>query len=161
MATAKSDWMAKRIRQPCCGRTRCARAADARARPKTMSSRAPAKNVLAVILSSAEGPACCRPERWRRTSCQLASLRHAGHQALMTISVCPTAVCLAPADRVWPLLADPARYDEWCDAHAEHVEPPGLVQPGQQMDMRTPARGRWIKLRFVVEAVDAARRVLA
>ena len=49
----------------------------------------------------------------------------------MAVSVCPTAVVEAPVESVWALLADPAHYDGWWDAHTFRIDPPGPAAPGQ------------------------------
>jgi uncharacterized protein YndB with AHSA1/START domain len=76
------------------------------------------------------------------------------------LSVCPAAVVAAPAERVWALLADPAGYDRWWDAHTERIEPPGPARAGQVIHGWSRGLGRRWPVRVTVEAVDAERRQL-
>lgn len=41
----------------------------------------------------------------------------------MAISTCPVAIIQAPIGKVWALLADPASYDQWWDAHTRRIVP--------------------------------------
>ena len=78
----------------------------------------------------------------------------------MALSVCPAAICHAPAQRVWGQLEDPLSYGSWSDTWVEDVVPPGPVQAGQQVLMRAPRRGRWFKVRFLIKRVDPVAHVL-
>ena len=68
--------------------------------------------------------------------------------------VCPADTIAAPPDTVWRLLTNPKTYDTWADARVERVEPPGLAQPGQVVQMSSGAFGLRFKIRFDVERVD-------
>jgi hypothetical protein len=46
------------------------------------------------------------------------------------ISACPAALVAAPVEDVWELLSQPARYDDWSDAHLERAIPEGPVVEG-------------------------------
>ena len=78
----------------------------------------------------------------------------------MPLSVCPTDIVQAPAERVWALLADPAQFDLWWDAHTVAITPPGPAQPGQQVEAVTHGLGRDWPVHFTVNAVDAAHHSL-
>ena len=78
----------------------------------------------------------------------------------MALNVCPIATVNAPAERVWRLLAEPARYADWWEAETLAIEPPGPAQAGQRIEAQTRARGRALPVRIRVEAVDTTRRQL-
>ena len=78
----------------------------------------------------------------------------------MTISVCPAESARASAEVVWALLTKPASYGTWADARVVSVEPPGRAGAGQQIRMRAPTWAPVFQIRFVVERVDDAARVL-
>jgi hypothetical protein len=78
----------------------------------------------------------------------------------MMISTCPSQLAHAPASAVWPFLADPLHYREWIDAHLASITPRGAAAPGQRLILRAPSWGRWFRLEVVVDAVDAASRVV-
>jgi uncharacterized protein YndB with AHSA1/START domain len=72
----------------------------------------------------------------------------------MGISICPTTVVAAPLESVWELLAEPALYDEWWDAHTERIDPPGRASPGQVLHAKTSGMGRRWDVSLTVEMVD-------
>lgn len=73
----------------------------------------------------------------------------------MAIRVCPSAVVAAPVERVWELLAEPTRYDDWWDVHAEHIAPPGPAAPGQVFFGTVRGLGRtWQVVAIRVEMVN-------
>lgn len=76
----------------------------------------------------------------------------------MGISVCPATTVAAPADAVWDLLADPARYDLWWDARAERIVPQGPATPGQAVYARTREFGRTWELTLTIKAVEPEKR---
>ncbi|MGN6814000.1 MAG: SRPBCC family protein [Thermomicrobiales bacterium] len=76
------------------------------------------------------------------------------------MNVCPAVVVNAPVERVWALLADPARFDDWWDAQTVRVTPPGPAQAGQVIYGRSQALGRWWDVRAEIIRVDAARHRL-
>lgn len=43
----------------------------------------------------------------------------------------------------------------------ESVTPPGRAQVGQVIMLRTPKRGRWFHVRFVVESLDESNHVIS
>jgi len=62
----------------------------------------------------------------------------------MSLSTCPIATIDAPVERVWRLLFEPVRYDEWWDAHTVSIIPEGPAQAGQQIVAQTVGLGtRW------------------
>ena len=72
----------------------------------------------------------------------------------MGLSVCPAASVAAPVEDVWALLANPAKYGEWADAHVERVVPEGPVTPGQMIYLTSKAFGRTWPVVFKIEMVD-------
>src|SRR5437764_2166843 len=88
---------------------------------------------------------CLYVERALEKSTQL--MRTAG------LSICPAAVARASVGNVWSLLVDPAAFTRWSDTVVESIMPPGRAHAGQVIMLRTPRRGRWFHVRFVVESV--------
>ena len=72
----------------------------------------------------------------------------------MGLSFCPTATVAASVEEVWSLLANPAKYGEWADAHIERVVPEGPITPGQRIYLTSKAFGRSWKVVFQIEMVD-------
>ena len=72
----------------------------------------------------------------------------------MSVRVCPIAVILSPAERVWTLLAEPANFDLWWDARTRSINPEGRAQAGQ----RIHASVGGLDVRVVVDRVDEAKR---
>jgi uncharacterized protein YndB with AHSA1/START domain len=70
------------------------------------------------------------------------------------VSTCPTDVVNAPVERVWALLADPLRYDEWTDLREIQAAPPGAATPGQVVRGVTREAGLTFQATFIVLAVD-------
>jgi hypothetical protein len=79
----------------------------------------------------------------------------------MPVTVCPVANARVPCERVWALLSDSRAYDSWWDAETVSVVPPGPVEPGQVMTLRSRAAGRWWTVRIHVDEVDVARHALS
>lgn len=75
----------------------------------------------------------------------------------MAVRVCPIAVIDAPIERVWDLLSDPARFDDWWEADTESIEPQGPAQPGQVISARL---GHWLHMTATVDGVEPARHRL-
>ncbi len=79
----------------------------------------------------------------------------------MSYAVCPAAAIHAPIEQVWALLADPASYGLWADVTVVSVQPEGRVQVGQRIEAHASEPGRhWVRIVFLVEAVDEARHSL-
>jgi hypothetical protein len=75
----------------------------------------------------------------------------------MPISVCPAAIVAAPVEDVWELLAQPARYEDWADAHIERVAPEGPAVEGQKIYAWSRAFGKRWSVRFVIKKIDTAK----
>ena len=71
----------------------------------------------------------------------------------MSISTCPIAVINAPIERVWALLAEPANYDSWWNAHTRSIVPEGRAQAGQ----RVHAKAGGFNILLTVDAVDESK----
>lgn len=71
----------------------------------------------------------------------------------MSLTVCPAALVAAPVECVWELLAEPALFDEWWDAHTDRIVPEGKAVPGQVLYAKTAALGRKWDVTLRVEAV--------
>jgi carbon monoxide dehydrogenase subunit G len=67
---------------------------------------------------------------------------------------------LAPPERVWNLLTDPATYETWAEARVDAVDPPGRAQAGQRVHLSSGFLGLRVRVRFDVERVDEAARDL-
>jgi hypothetical protein len=67
---------------------------------------------------------------------------------------CPVTTVRAPLSTVWRLLSEPSEYERWVDATLVSVEPPGALQAGQVVRLRTRAAGRWWPVRWDVLDVD-------
>ena len=78
----------------------------------------------------------------------------------MSVSVCPIAVVQAPAEHVWALLADPARFDLWWEARTVSITPPGPAQPGQAVVAVAHGLGHDWPVHFTVNAVDPVHHAL-
>jgi uncharacterized protein YndB with AHSA1/START domain len=77
-----------------------------------------------------------------------------------TVSVCPSAVVDAPAERVWGLLTRPEGFHLWTDAALVAAEPPGQAHPEQELHLVTRAFGWAFPVTISVREVDAERRRL-
>ena len=75
----------------------------------------------------------------------------------MSINVCPTAVVAAPVERVWELITEPARRDEWWDAHTVRVMPEGSAAAGQVVYLKSPTLGRQVDGTLRIEKVDPVK----
>ncbi len=76
----------------------------------------------------------------------------------MSFSTCPIATVNAPAERVWRLLSNPARYALWWDAQTHSIVPEGPAQAGQRIEARTKGLGKQWDIRIIVERVDQVNR---
>jgi len=74
----------------------------------------------------------------------------------MSVSVCPITTIQAPAERVWTLLAEPSRYDDWWDAHTRSIVPAGRAQAGQKIH----ATNHGLAIHVAVNRIDEAKRQL-
>jgi hypothetical protein len=75
----------------------------------------------------------------------------------MAITVCPVATASVPTDRVWQVLTAPEHFADWIDGRVVAVVPPGAAQPGQRVDLESPAFGRRWPVRITVEDLDPGR----
>ena len=76
------------------------------------------------------------------------------------LNVCPAAIVKAPVERVWALLADPAGYDRWWDAHTERIVPEGPAHVSQRLHGWSGALGRRWPVTLTIEMVDEAKHQL-
>lgn len=72
----------------------------------------------------------------------------------MSVSTCPIATINAPIEKVWELLAEPANYDLWWDAHTRSIVPEGRAQPGQKIF----AKAGGLNIFVTVNGVDEFKR---
>ena len=79
----------------------------------------------------------------------------------MSLSTCPIATIDAPIERVWRLLVEPIRYDEWWDAQTVSIIPEGPAQPGQQIFAQTVALGTRWDVHITVQAVMPEKQQIA
>jgi hypothetical protein len=66
----------------------------------------------------------------------------------MKYASCPTAVVDAPAEIVWRLLTDPARWGDFYDLRITSVEPPGPAVVGQRFSRTKGPSFLRLQLRF-------------
>src|SRR5579884_3102400 len=71
----------------------------------------------------------------------------------MSMRTCPMAVIDAPIERVWALLAEPANYDLWWNAHTRFIIPEGRAQVGQ----RVHAKAGGFNILLTVDAVNESK----
>ena len=74
----------------------------------------------------------------------------------MIVSTCPIATINSPIEKVWELLAEPANYDLWWEAHTRSIVAEGCAQAGQKgpcQSGRIPERGGKARRYFKLEAV--------
>ena len=76
----------------------------------------------------------------------------------LVVNVCPAAVSKAAPDRIWNILVDPERVHDWNDARFVKANPPGLMKPGQVIDLTADGFGRRWPVRFDVRDVDPQKR---
>jgi len=76
---------------------------------------------------------------------------------MTTVSVCPSAVIEAPAERVWELMTRPESFDLWTDAALVVADPAGGAAPGQELHLVTRALGWTFAVRISVREVDPER----
>ena len=76
----------------------------------------------------------------------------------MIVNVCPAGVAHADPDRVWSVIANPARFGEWLDVTLVGEAPAGPVIPGQVYRFETRELGRSWPVTIEVKGVDPARR---
>jgi ligand-binding SRPBCC domain-containing protein len=76
------------------------------------------------------------------------------------VNVCPAATTSAPPDRIWSVLTDMTRLEEWNDARFVSADPPGAMSAGQVINLTAPGFGRNWPVRFDVKGVDPGKRWL-
>lgn len=77
----------------------------------------------------------------------------------MIFNVCPAAITRAPADRLWELLIDPARFEEWQQGvRLVSATPPGKLTPGQHIVLSAPFLARWLRFTFDIGEIDPNRQ---
>ncbi len=75
----------------------------------------------------------------------------------MGLSVCPAAIVAAPAEVVWGVLMQPAKYGEWIDGQVDRVVPEGPAAVGQVITITAPAFGRKWQATLKIEKIDAEK----
>src|SRR5262245_5046539 len=78
----------------------------------------------------------------------------------VVVTACPAALVDAPVERVWSLLVDPRRWDEWADARFEAAEPEGTMKVGQRLRFSAAGLGRRWTVRVAVRGVAPERHSL-
>ena len=76
----------------------------------------------------------------------------------MIVNVCPARVTRAPYDRLWELLTNPERFEEWQGAKLVSAEPPGSLSTGQHIVLSAPFLGRWPRFTFDIGDIDPNRQ---
>jgi len=74
------------------------------------------------------------------------------------VNVCPAASTSAPADRLWQLLTDPERFEEWQGVKLVSATPAGKLEPGQHIVLSAPHLGRWLRFTFDIVDIDPNRQ---
>ena len=75
------------------------------------------------------------------------------------LEVSASAAVSAPPERVWELLSDTARYEDWVEGTDEVTRTDGPAQPGSTYDEVNPILGPWkAKSHWTVTEFDAPRR---
>lgn len=78
----------------------------------------------------------------------------------MTYASCPTAVLDAPAEIVWQLLMEPARWGEFYDVRITKVDPPGPAVIGQKIYGESRLWFLRFRLKFECIRIDAVQGLL-
>jgi len=76
------------------------------------------------------------------------------------VNVCPAALTSTSPDRVWSVLDTPERFTEWSGARFVSADPPGVVRPGQVINLVARGFGREWPVTIDVRDVDPAHRRL-
>jgi hypothetical protein len=76
----------------------------------------------------------------------------------MSIRVCPLATVLAPVERVWSFLSEPANFALWWDAQTCSIVPEGRAASGQKIYAQTTCLGKRWAVTVMVKDVDEAKR---
>ena len=76
----------------------------------------------------------------------------------MIVNVCPAAVTSASPDRVWQVITELERGDEWLDARVVSAEPTGPLTPGTMVKLAAPSLGREFPVTMEVRDMDPERR---
>lgn len=70
------------------------------------------------------------------------------------------ALIEAPVERIWALLADPARYPDWAGDSLETTGVPTRIEKGSTFEQRSPGLlGRTTTTTFAVEEFDDLRQI--
>jgi uncharacterized protein YndB with AHSA1/START domain len=70
------------------------------------------------------------------------------------VNVCPAAVTSASPERVWQVITNLERGDEWLDARVLSAEPPGPMTSGQTINLSAPSLGREFAVTMEVRDLD-------
>ncbi len=76
----------------------------------------------------------------------------------MVVNVCPAAVSKAPPEKIWSVLTQPEKFEEWQDARFVSAEPPGGLTPGQMINLSAQGFGRSWRVRIDVRDLDPQHR---
>jgi uncharacterized protein YndB with AHSA1/START domain len=74
------------------------------------------------------------------------------------VNVCPAAVTSAPPERVWSVLTDLDKLEDWVDARLISGEPRGAMEPGQTINLVAPSLGREWPVKIQVRDLDPQHR---
>lgn len=76
----------------------------------------------------------------------------------MIVNVCPAGVAKASPERVWDVITDVGRFEDWQDAKVVSADPPGRIVAGQRVLLRAGGLGRTWPVTIDIPAVDPERR---
>ena len=76
----------------------------------------------------------------------------------MIVNVCPAAVARATPERVWDVITDVDRLEEWQDAKVVSAHPPGRIVAGQHILLRASGLGRTWPVTIDIPDVDPQRK---
>jgi hypothetical protein len=74
------------------------------------------------------------------------------------VNVCPAAVTTASPERVWQVITNLERDEEWLDVKVVSAQPPGVMTPGQIIKLGGPVLGLKFYLTMEVGDTDPQRR---
>ena len=75
----------------------------------------------------------------------------------MIVNVCPAAVTSASPERVWNVIVNLERAEEWMDVKVDSSQPPGVMTPGQIIKLGGPVLGLKLYLSMEVGEMDPQR----